>query len=156
MIHNINQKWQSLATASRLTKIQTRILSSMDFSITLLRRTHILNTWPPSWRWRLDAGFTSFFPQNVRVVTSFVAPKWIQFFELKVQPLRDFTTKCGWDTPIIDGMWSQEAKDFLQCVIISVVSCPCLVRWVFCKCFYVQTSVCSLRMAFVVMHPANE
>ena len=133
----------------------------MNCSITLLSRTHILNTWPPNWRWRLDAGFTSVFPQNVCVITSFVAlgvfyPKWIQFFELKVQPLRDFTTKCGWDTPIMDGMWSQEAKDFWQCFIISIVLCPCLVRWDFCKRFYVQTGVCSLGMAFVVMHPANE
>ena len=80
----------------------------------------LLRTWPKA--------------VDVRAVASFIAfgmwyQKWIPYFQVKVQPLREITNSYEWDDKITPKFWSKDATDAWNFVIDAIISNPCLARW---------------------------
>ena len=64
--------------------------------------------------------------------------KWIPYFEVKVQPLREITNTNEWDGKIVPELWTKDAEDAWNFVIEAIVSNPCLARWDLRYRFYIQ------------------
>ena len=92
----------------------------IEYNMPAASKFELLRTWPKA--------------VDVRAVASFIAfgmwyQKWIPYFEIKVQPLREITNSYEWDDKITPQLWSKDAEDTWNFVIDAITSDFCLARW---------------------------
>ena len=119
----------------------------VEYNMPAASKFELLRTWPKA--------------VDVRAIDSFVAlgmwyQKWITYFEVKVQPLREITNSYEWDNNITPELWTKDTDDAWNFVIDAIVSDPCLALWDSRYRFYLLSDFCSKGTGFVGMQPAHD
>ena len=103
---------------------------------------------------------------DVRAVASFILfgmwyQKWISYFEIKIQLLREITNTHECDNNITPELWTKDAKGVWNFVIQAIVSNPSHARWDSRYRFYIQMAsatrarVMSAYSPFVILCPCR-
>ena len=82
-------------------------------------------------------------PITIRDVASFIEfglfySKWIQFYEVKIAPLRDLS-RAHYDVSIAATMWTTACQEAWKFIITAILDDPCLARYDARKRCYAST-----------------